>query len=149
MHGRGRGGAWGRPRHVAPATGSGEEDTGPREGKFRPGADVFDHPEAYIVHVSLPGAKKKDVEVNWEAEKSALHITGTVDRPVDAEVLETLVMHERKVGAFERRVRLGNKNSPAQVDVDGITAKIEDGILRIEVPKLDSGFVEIKKVDVA
>ena len=148
--GRGRGAAFGRTRGEAVATNSGEEETaGPGESKFRPVVDVFDHPEAYIVHVNLPGAKKKDVEVNWEAEHSRLHITGTVARPVDAEVLETLVTHERKAGAFQRRVRLGNGTSPAQVDVDGITAKIEDGILRIEVPKLESGFVEIKKVDIA
>jgi HSP20 family protein len=46
-------------------------------------------------------------------------------------------------------VRLGSRANPASVDSDAITAKMEDGVLRIDVPKLDAGYVEIKKVDVA
>ncbi|EME85401.1 uncharacterized protein MYCFIDRAFT_210223 [Pseudocercospora fijiensis CIRAD86] len=114
----------------------------------KPDADVFDTPEAFVVHISLPGAKKEDISVNWDAEKSELSITGVTYRPGDEEFLKTLALDERKVGAFERKLRLGSRANPAQVDVDGITARLEDGILRIEVPKLDSGYVEIRKVDV-
>ena len=57
-------------------------------------------------------------------------------------------MDERKVGAFDRKVRLGSRASPAQVDVEAITAQMDEGILTVEVPKLDSGYVEIKKVDI-
>ena len=42
----------------------------------------------------------------------------------------------------------GSRANPAQVDADSITAKLEDGILVIEVPKLDKDYVEIKKVDI-
>lgn len=102
------------------------------------------------VHVSLPGAKKEDVAVSWDAEKSALTISGVVYRPGDEELLKTLALDERKeVGAFERKVRLGSRVNPAAVDVEGITAKLEDGILRVEVPKLgDDGFVEVTRVEV-
>jgi len=57
-------------------------------------------------------------------------------------------MDERKVGAFERKVRLGSLANPAQVDVDGISAKLEDGILRVEIPKQDKDYVEVKMVDI-
>lgn len=69
-------------------------------------------------------------------------------RPGDEELLKTLALDERKVGAFDRKVRLGSRANPAQVDVDGITARLEDGVLRVEVPKLVAGYVEIKKVDI-
>lgn len=69
-------------------------------------------------------------------------------RPGEEELLKTLALDERKVGAFDRKVRLGSRANPAQVDVDGITARLEDGVLRVEVPKLDAGYVEIKKVDI-
>ena len=115
---------------------------------FKPDVDVFDTTEAFVVHVSLPGAKKEDVGVNWDSEKSELSIAGVVYRPGDEELLKTLALDERKVGAFERKVRLGSRANPAQVDVDGISAKLEDGVLRVEVPKLDAGYVEIKKVDI-
>jgi len=62
--------------------------------------------------------------------------------------LKTLALDERKIGAFEKKVRLGSRANPAQVDVDMITAKLEDGILRVEVPKQDRDYVEIKKVDI-
>ena len=159
--GRGRGGPWARGRggfggrggfpmhHLAQmfqsqfagADGNKDED-------FSPEVDVFDTPEAFVIHVSLPGAKKEDVGVNWDAEKSELSLAGVIHRPGDEEFLKTLAMDERKVGAFERKVRLGSRANPAQVDVDGISARMEDGVLRVEVPKLDSGYVEIKKVDV-
>ena len=115
---------------------------------FQPDADVFDTPEAFVVHVSLPGAKKEDIGVSWDAEKSELSVAGVIHRPGDEELLKTLALDERNVGAFERKLRLGSRTNPAQVDVDAITAKMEDGVLTVEVPKLDSGYVEIKKVDI-
>ena len=126
----------------------GEGGNKEKSEEFTPEVDVFDHPEAYVIHVSLPGAKKEDVGVNWDADKSELSIAGVVYRPGDEEFLKHLAMDERKVGAFERKVRLGSRASPAQVDVDGISARMEEGVLRVEVPKLDSGYVEIKKVDI-
>ena len=101
-----------------------------------------------MIHISLPGAKKEDVGVNWDAEKSELSIAGVVYRPGDEEFLKTLEMGERKVGPFERKVRLGTRANPAIVDVEGITAKLEDGVLRVEVPRMEEGFVEVRKVDV-
>lgn len=113
-----------------------------------PDADVFDTESSFVVHVSLPGAKKEDVGVNWDSEKSELSIAGVIYRPGGEEFLKTLAMGERKVGPFERKIRLGTRATPAHIDADGITAKLEDGILRVEVPKLDTGYVEIRKVDI-
>lgn len=128
---------------------SGDETA--KDGKsedFKPDVDVFDTADSFIVHVSLPGAKKEDVGVNYDAEKSELSIAGVISRPGDEEFMKTLALDERKIGAFERKVRLGSRANPAQVDVDAISAKMQDGVLQVEVPKLDSGYVEIKKVDI-
>lgn len=125
-----------------------KEDREAGQDDFQPEADVFDTESAYVVHVSLPGAKKEDVGVSWDAEKSQISISGVIHRPGDEDFIKTLAMNERKVGAFERKIRLGSRANPAQVDDDAITAKLEDGILRVEVPKLDKDYVEIKKVDI-
>ena len=113
-----------------------------------PEADVFDTESAFIVHVSLPGAKKEDVGVNWDAEKSELSVAGVTYRPGDEDMLKTLALNDRKVGPFERRIRLGTRASPAMIEVDGITARLEEGILKVEIPKLDRDYVDIKKVDI-
>lgn len=125
-----------------------KENKAAKSGDFTPEVDVFDTTDSFVIHTSLPGAKKEDVAVNWDAEKSELSIAGVMYRPGDEELLKTLALDERKVGAFDRKVRLGSRANPAQVDVDGITARLEDGVLRVEVPKLDAGYVEIKKVDI-
>jgi len=118
------------------------------ETNFRPDVDVFDTPDAFVVHVSLPGAKKEDIGVNWDDSKSELSIGGVVYRPAEEEMLSHLAMNERKVGVFDRKVRLGSRANPAQVDAEGITAKMEDGVLRVTVPKMDADFVEVRKVDI-
>ena len=115
---------------------------------FTPPSDVFDTENAYIIHISLPGAKKEDVGVNWNADKSELSVAGVIYRPGDEEFLKTLALDERQVGVFERKVRLGSRARPAMVDVDDISARMEDGILIITVPKTDAEYVEIKKVDI-
>jgi len=115
---------------------------------FTPEADVFDTEDAYVIHLSLPGAKKEDVGVNWDAEKSEINVAGVIYRPGDEEFLKSLALNERKVGAFERMIRLGSRANPAHVDVEGITAKLEDGVLRVTVPKMNGEFVDVKKVDV-
>ncbi|KAK1810263.1 hypothetical protein LTR12_015370 [Friedmanniomyces endolithicus] len=124
------------------------KETDAKTEDFKPEVDVFDTTDSYVVHISLPGAKKEDVGVNWDAEKSELSIAGVVYRPGDEELLKTLALDERKVGVFDRKVRLGSRANPAQVDVDGISAKMEDGVLRVDVPKQDAEYVEIKKVDI-
>ena len=129
---------------------NGDEETkaAPKSEDFKPEADVFDTEDSYVIHINLPGAKKEDVGVNWDAEKSELNVAGVIYRPGDEEFLKTLALDERKVGAFERKIRLGSRANPALVDVEGITAKLEDGVLRVTVPKMNGEFVEVKKVDV-
>ena len=124
------------------------KDTKDTNKDFTPPADIFDTEDAYIIHISLPGAKKEDVGVNWDADKSELNIAGVIYRPGDEEFLKTLALDERKVGVFERKIRLGSKVTPAQVDAEGISARMEEGVLMVTIPKLESEFVEVKKVDI-
>ena len=128
------------------ASGTTKEKTN-SDKDFTPSADVFDTTDAFVVHLSLPGAKKEDVGVNWDADKSELSVAGVVYRIGDEEMLKTLAMDERQVGVFERKIRLGSRANPASVDADGISARMEDGILVVKVPKIEE-FVEVKKVDI-
>ena len=123
------------------------KDKAANDKDFTPPCDVFDTPDAYVVHLSLPGAKKEDVGVNWDADKSELSVAGVIYRIGDEEMLKTLAMDERQVGVFERKVRLGSRANPASVEVDAISARMEDGVLVVKVPKVEE-FVEVKKVDI-
>ncbi len=134
--------------HIVPKDAATSKDAASANNKdFTPPADIFDTPDAYVVHISLPGAKKEDVGVNWDADKSELNIAGVIYRPGDEEFLKTLALDERKVGVFDRKVKLGSKANPANVDADGIGAKMEDGVLLVTIPKTEE-FVDVKKVDI-
>ncbi|OAL30901.1 hypothetical protein AYO20_08594 [Fonsecaea nubica] len=120
------------------------------ETDFEPRTDIFDTASAYIIHLSLPGAKKSDVGVDWDGEKSVVRVAGVVHRPgVDEEMMSRLVVDGRKreTGVFEKTIRLGTSKDPANVDVEGITAKMTDGVLIIHVPKVEKTF-EKKEVHV-
>jgi len=119
------------------------------ENNFTPPIDVFSTPTAYVLHVALPGAKKEDVGVNWDAEKSELNVAGVVYRQGDEEFLKTLSKKERKVGVFERNVKLPpGEEEKEEVDGDNISAKLEDGVLIVTVPKVEKEWTEVKKVDI-
>ncbi|KAI2830367.1 hypothetical protein CBS147343_3268 [Aspergillus niger] len=115
---------------------------------FHPEVDVFDTTEAFIVHVSLPGAKKEAVEVKWDPKKFELNVSGTIERPGDEELLKTLALDERRVGTFDRQVRLGSVFQPVEVHVEGITAEMENGVLSIKLPKVETDVVMVTRVDV-
>jgi len=128
---------------------SGETVVNNDSDTFVPPVDIFSTETSYILHISLPGAKKEDVGVNWDAEKGVLNVAGVVYRQGDEEFLKTLSKSERKVGMFERTVKLPpGEEEKEEVDGDAITAKLEDGILMVTVPKVEKEWTEVKRVDI-
>jgi len=116
---------------------------------FTPPVDIFSTEKSYILHFALPGAKKEDVGVNYDSDKGALNVAGVVYRRGDEEFLKTLTTSERKVGMFERTVKLPpGDEEKEEVDGDAITAKLEDGVLVVTVPKIEKDWTEIKRVDI-
>ncbi|EGY22646.1 uncharacterized protein VDAG_04084 [Verticillium dahliae VdLs.17] len=132
-------------------------------------------PQAYTLHVALPGAKKQDIGVDWDADRSTLRIAGVLHRPADSQLLEALLPShaERRVGFFERVVALPpagheqprreqrvfvdgeaeaeeseTEEGREEIDGAGIMAKMEDGILIVTVPKVERGWTEVRKVDI-
>jgi HSP20 family protein len=116
---------------------------------FIPPVDIFSTETSYILHIALPGAKKEDVGVNFDSDKGVLNIAGVIYRRGDEEFLKTLTTSERKVGMFERTIKLPpGEDEKEEVDGDAITAKLEDGVLVVTVPKVEKDWTEVKRVDV-
>ncbi|KAK3695267.1 HSP20-like chaperone [Podospora appendiculata] len=127
-----------------------DNDNDGEEPPFTPPVDIFSTPNEWTLHVALPGAKKEDVSVNWDPEKATLVISGLVYRPGDEAFLSTLLSGERRVGLFERKIKLPpvGENEKEEVDAERITAKMEDGLLMIVVRKQEKDRTEVKKVDI-
>ncbi|MDQ4011967.1 MAG: Hsp20/alpha crystallin family protein [Actinomycetota bacterium] len=94
---------------------------------WRPAADVEETPEAYVVELELPGVKRKDVSVEFDAGELA--VTGEVKERERVGFLRT---RTRPVGRFDYRISL-----PADVVDDQITASLSDGVLTVQVPKTE------------
>ncbi|KAK1726281.1 HSP20-like chaperone, partial [Colletotrichum acutatum] len=109
------------------------------DSAFTPPVDIFSTDRAYVLHFALPGAKKEDVGVNWDADKGELRVAGVVYRPGDEEFLATLASGERRIGMFSRSVPLPPRE---EIDALAITAKMEDGILVVTVPKIEKEWTE-------
>jgi HSP20 family protein len=100
-----------------------------RHGPWMPAMDVYETDEKVVVTVELPGIDQENVEVS--VEDSTLTVSGT--REFSSEVAEESYHRiERRYGSFSRAVSL-----PPQVDTGKVDARFEDGVLSIEVPKLE------------
>ncbi|GKT83241.1 LOW QUALITY PROTEIN: hsp20-like protein [Colletotrichum tofieldiae] len=124
----------------------GGPDSADDDSSFTPPVDIFVTEKSYILHFALPGAKKDDIGVDWDAEKGELRVAGVVYRPGDEDFLATMASSERRIGMFSRSVPLPPLRE--EIDALSITAKMEDGILIVTVPKLEKEWTEIHKVDI-
>lgn len=102
-----------------------------------PGVDVIDRDDHVLVRAEMPGVDKKDVDVS--ISDSVLTIKGSVKRE-EKEERGDYYRREITQGSFCRRVGL-----PASVDGSKISAKLQDGVLEVTVPKKEgSGRHTIK-----
>ena len=134
---------------------NGNQDSDQDGDHFAPPVDVFRTDGGWVLHLAVPGAKKEDLGVHWDAEKSTLFVSGVVHRPGDEAFLQGLVSGERKVGLFKREVKLPPVGAQAEqrgerdeIDDTGITAKLEDGVLVVSVPVVEREWTEVRKVDI-
>jgi HSP20 family protein len=94
---------------------------------FQPSFDVDETDEAYLLSVDLPGVKKEDVKI--DLSENVLTISG--ERKHEREEKDKgSRRYERSYGRFQRSFTL-----PTTVDANHVEANIEDGVLRIALPK--------------
>jgi HSP20 family protein len=103
--------------------------TGASTRAWAPALDIAERTDAYLVTVELPGVKLDDLEITLE--DGLLTIQGERHFPDDASD-QNFHRVERRYGTFRRSITL-----PAHVMADEVEATIEDGVLRILVPKAE------------
>lgn len=102
------------------------EDRGRLE-PYAPACDLWEDKDAFYVEAELPGMKTEDVEIAFE--NNVLTLRG--ERKQEKSTEEQGFRHsERVYGKFARAFRL-----PETVDAEGIEATMEDGLLKVRLPK--------------
>jgi HSP20 family protein len=115
--------------HALGLHGQWQNATGPSTPAWAPALDIAERTDAYLVAVELPGVKLDDLEITLE--DGLLTIQG--ERQFTRESSEEQYHRvERSSGAFRRSITL-----PAHVVADEVNASMEDGVVRILVPKAE------------
>jgi len=100
-----------------------------REGvSYIPDVDILEDEHTITLRADLPGVKKDGVSI--DVHEGMLTLTATVDNPPNN---WRPVYREYEIGGFTRRFTLGE-----QVDQNKISAKMENGVLTVELPKAEA-----------
>ena len=95
---------------------------------YTPPADIFETENVITVLADMPGVKAQDLKI--DLHDSVLSLTGRITS-VEA-TGEVDVLREYRSGTFYRRFTLAETIDQAKID-----AKLTDGVLRLELPKVE------------
>ena len=90
--------------------------------------DVKEDEKSYLVHAEIPGVKKDDINVSIDGNQ--VSISAEVRREKEEKQGEKVLRSERYYGKVYRAFALAQ-----DVDQGGATARYENGILELTLPK--------------
>jgi HSP20 family molecular chaperone IbpA len=121
-----------------------KEQIAPTEGEptregvyYTPAVDIYADDEAITVTADLPGVKQEDLDI--DLKEGVLTVTGHVAPP---EGRLKPVYREYGIGGYTRRFTVGDK-----IDQAAISAKLENGVLELTLPKAER--LKPRKIEVS
>ncbi|MDF2613871.1 MAG: Hsp20/alpha crystallin family protein [Clostridia bacterium] len=90
--------------------------------------DVKENEKEFLIEAEMPGVKKEEIKLDYNDGR--LVISVQKDEQINEEK-NNYIHRERRVSSMQRGVYLKN------IKIDGIDAKLENGILKIVAPKLE------------
>ena len=104
--------------------------------RWVPSIDVIEEQDHYLLKADLPGIDRKDIDIVFE--DGALTVKGERHSNNDTEH-DGYKRIERAYGSFQRVFRM-----PKDIDAEGITAKNEQGVLEVRIPKQEKAQKKIE-----
>lgn len=101
---------------------------GVRIGRRFPPINLYDVDDAYLITAELPGARAEDFELTIQS--GVLTMQGRRDDPEEVPE-DRYRRRERFYGTWTRSLNL-----PERIDESRLSARFEDGVLKITLPKL-------------
>lgn len=95
---------------------------------YTPATDIFENESSITLLADMPGVRANDLEI--DLRDSVLTLRGRVTPPEGAG--ESEVLREYRPGTFLRQFTLSETIDQAKID-----AKLSDGVLRLELPKVE------------
>ena len=100
--------------------------------------DIVENEKDYSIEAELPGINKEEIDLNVEDETLTISVNRTEETNKDG---KNYIHRERRATSMIRRIRLANAK------LEDITAKLEEGVLTITIPK-DIKTNTTRKIDI-
>jgi HSP20 family protein len=94
----------------------------------KPLADIMETETSFIIITDLPGVKKDDIDI--DISEDSIDITAKFEDEIN-EKGANYIKKERNYGETKRSISL-----PAKINIKGATARFNDSILTVTLPKL-------------
>lgn len=101
--------------------------------------DISENDKEYLVSAEIPGAKKEDIRVSIDG--NYVSISAEIKKELEEEHGRTLTK-ETCHGSVSRGFTLGS-----DVDEKTAAAKLEDGVLRLTLPKRQGSSSRVLKIE--
>ena len=112
----------------------------PKANCTAPAINVKENDKAYIVELAAPGMKKEDFNVNINDEGNLIIKMEQKQETKDEDKSVRYLRREFSYSKYEQTLIL-----PDDVKKDAITAKVEHGVLTVELPKLVEEKVKVSR----
>ncbi len=99
----------------------------PRGVGLSPRFDVLERDDAFVIEADVPGLREQDIEITCTGNSMTISGARQVEREEERGVYR---LSERRKGSFSRTFTL-----PGDVKLDDVTADLDNGVLRVTIPK--------------
>lgn len=107
--------------------------------QWTPAVDIREEDDRFVFLMDVPGVNPSDIDI--EVENGVLTLSGS--RTLEnTENTDNFSRVERISGKFHRRFTL-----PKDIDADAVTARSNNGVLEVNIPKLPQ--VQPRRIEIA
>jgi len=100
--------------------------------------DIQEKDNEYLVEAELPGINKDEIDLNIENDNLCISVNRTEETNKDG---NNYIHRERRATSMSRSIRLANAK------LDEISAKLDNGVLIITIPKAEKA-ASSRKIDI-
>lgn len=101
--------------------------------------DIKENEKEYIVEADLPGVKKEEINVDLNNDRLTILVSRNEETNIEK---ENYIRKERRSGSYCRSFYVEN------VIEDQISAKFENGVLSMILPKKESGVSKKSRIEI-
>ena len=100
--------------------------------------DVYDQDDKIVVEATMPGVKPEDIDIRIQGDVLTIRSEAKQEKEVSK---DRYSYKERSYGAVQRSLTL-----PSSVNADQAEAKLDNGVLKLSLPKVEQQRAKSVKV---